>query len=137
MGAKIVTSHNKMPAQKPQRRRPITYATAAGAVSLILPVATLVRLYARTGVLLPSVYITVMSGVTFLLYGYDKMQARNLQWRMKETTLHTFALLGGWPGALIGQHFFQHKTRKTKFQVPFWAIVSLWQIGLLASWKGG
>jgi uncharacterized membrane protein YsdA (DUF1294 family) len=42
-------------------------------------------------------------------------------------TLHFLALVGGWPGALVGMHFFQHKTRKTGFLVPFWGIVVGWQ----------
>ena len=64
------------------------------------------------------------------------MQARHMEWRVKEVTLHTFGLLGGWPGALAGMHFFQHKTRKTAFQLPFWAIVSIWQFVWWAMWNG-
>ena len=70
-------------------------------------------------------------------YGYDKMQARHQDWRVKETTLHMFAILGGWPGALAGMHFFQHKTRKTAFQIPFWTIVVGWQAVWLLVWMGG
>ena len=83
----------------------------------------LLRLYATHGSLMPVVYTALVSALTFLFYGYDKMQARNLEWRVKEVTLHTLALLGGWPGALAGMHYFQHKTRKTRFQVWFWMIV--------------
>lgn len=86
--------------------------------------------------LLPLGYHCVISSLTFLLYGYDKMQARNLEWRIKEVTLHTMELLGGWPGALIGQHYFQHKTRKTAFQIPFWTIVMVWQVVWWAVWTG-
>lgn len=82
--------------------------------------------------LAPTIYTCVLSLVTFLFYGYDKMQARNLQWRVKEVTLHALAFCGGWPGALIGMHYFQHKTRKTRFQLVFWGIVLGWQ-GI--SWK--
>lgn len=38
-----------------------------------------------------------------------------------------FELLGGWPGALIAQQKFRHKTRKVSFQVVFWAIVLVHQ----------
>lgn len=69
----------------------------------------------------------MISGVTFFFYGYDKMQARNLEWRVKETTLHVLALSGGWPGALAGQHYFQRKTRKSGFMAVFWGIVVGWQ----------
>lgn len=69
-----------------------------------------------------------MSIATFLLYGYDKIQSRNLEWRVKERTLHVMGLLGGWPGAIVGMHYFQHKTRKTAFLVGSWIIVGLWQV---------
>jgi uncharacterized membrane protein YsdA (DUF1294 family) len=84
-------------------------------------------MYTRTGLLVPLAYISIISAVTFLFYGYDKLQARNLEWRVRETTLHVLAILGGWPGALVGQHYFQHKTRKTAFLLPFWAIILGWQ----------
>ena len=37
--------------------------------------------------------------------------------------LHMLEALGGWPGALVGQRWFRHKTRKARFQGVFWAIV--------------
>ena len=123
------------PPRRPQRRRPLTVATVVGALSLVLPSASLGRLCFSTGSLLPTLYTGAVSAVTFLLYGYDKMQARNLEWRVKETTLHTLALLGGWPGALAGMHYFQHKTRKTAFQVPFWIIVVGWQVVWWMVWR--
>ncbi|KAF2253243.1 DUF1294-domain-containing protein [Trematosphaeria pertusa] len=126
-----------MPPRRPHRHRPLTAATAVGACSLVLPTVTLVRLYANTGSLFPFAYTSVVSGITFLLYGYDKMQARNLEWRVKEATLHILEVLGGWPGALVGQHYFQHKTKKTTFQIPFWMIVLGWQVVWWAVWSGG
>ncbi|KAF3051536.1 hypothetical protein E8E11_008591 [Didymella keratinophila] len=118
----------------PRRHRPLTLATLAGLTSLILPSITLARLYSNGPMLksslLPIAYTCSVSGLTFLIYGYDKMQARNLEWRVSEWTLHLLGLLGGWPGALVGMHFFQHKTQKTKFLVPFWMIVLGWQSAL-------
>lgn len=116
-----------MAPRRPQSHHPITPATLIGIISLILPLITLVRLYTTSGTFLPTLYTFVVSGITFMLYGYDKMQARNSMWRVKEATLHTFAILGGWPGALAGMHYFQHKTRKTAFLVPFWGVVVVWQ----------
>lgn len=120
-----------MPARPRPRHRPVTLATLAGFASLILPSLTLARLYTIHPVskssLLPAVYAAFISGATFLTYGYDKMQARNLEWRVSELTLHFLGLLGGWPGALVGMHFFQHKTRKISFLIPFWGIVMGWQ----------
>ena len=44
-------------------------------------------------------------------------------WRVREATLHTLALLGGVPGALVGSRVFHHKTRKLRFRLVTWAIV--------------
>jgi uncharacterized membrane protein YsdA (DUF1294 family) len=119
------------------RRRPFTLATIAGAFSLVLPTCTLIRLYASTHSILPLAWTGVASGITFFFYGYDKMQARNMEWRVREVTLQTLALVGGWPGALIGMHYFQHKTRKTGFQVVFWATVLVWEGIWWSLWTGG
>ena len=43
--------------------------------------------------------------------------------RTSESTLHSVDLLGGWPGALIAQQQFRHKTVKTSFQQIFWVTV--------------
>jgi len=56
-------------------------------------------------------------------YGWDKRRARLQGWRLPESTLHLLELLGGWPGALIAQRLFRHKTRKLPFQIAFWLIV--------------
>src|SRR3954454_9085302 len=73
-----------------------------------------------------AVYVTVvgvMSLATFLVYGFDKRQAVNGGRRVSERTLHLMAFLGGWPGALIGQQQFRHKTQKVAFRIVFWIVV--------------
>ena len=65
----------------------------------------------------------VMSAVTFVTYGVDKSAARRGTWRVPESTLHLLALACGWPGALLGQRFFRHKTRKQPFRTIFWSNV--------------
>jgi uncharacterized membrane protein YsdA (DUF1294 family) len=65
------------------------------------------------------------SAVAFLAYEFDKSAARNDQWRTKESTLHFFALAGGWPGALTAQKLLRHKSKKQSFQIVFWATVVL------------
>ena len=51
---------------------------------------------------------------------------------MSERTLHLMAFLGGWPGALIGQRQFRHKTQKVSFRIVFWILVVL-HVGLVAA----
>jgi len=63
--------------------------------------------------------------VAFVAYALDKSAARNDQWRTKESTLHLFALAGGWPGALAAQRLLRHKSSKRSFQFVFWVTVIL------------
>jgi uncharacterized membrane protein YsdA (DUF1294 family) len=67
----------------------------------------------------------VASIVTFIAYAFDKSAARNDQWRTQESTLHLFALIGGWPGALAAQRLLRHKSKKQSFQIQFWITVVL------------
>jgi uncharacterized membrane protein YsdA (DUF1294 family)/cold shock CspA family protein len=63
--------------------------------------------------------------VTFVAYHIDKSAARNDQRRTQESTLHFFALIGGWPGALAAQRLLRHKSKKLSFQIVFWITVVL------------
>lgn len=67
----------------------------------------------------------VASAVAFVAYALDKSAAKNDQWRTQESTLHLFALAGGWPGALVAQRLLRHKTKKQSFQIVFWVTVFL------------
>lgn len=69
--------------------------------------------------------VFVMSVVCFTAYGLDKRRAVNGNRRVPENTLHILALLGGWPGALLGQRQFRHKTQKMSFLIVFWLVVVL------------
>jgi uncharacterized membrane protein YsdA (DUF1294 family)/cold shock CspA family protein len=65
------------------------------------------------------------SVVAFFAYAFDKSAASKNQWRTQESTLHLFALLGGWPGALTAQRLLRHKSAKESFQTAFWFTVAL------------
>jgi uncharacterized membrane protein YsdA (DUF1294 family)/cold shock CspA family protein len=67
----------------------------------------------------------VASIVSFFAYAFDKSAAQRNQWRTQESTLHLFALIGGWPGALAAQRLLRHKSAKTSFQAIFWITVVL------------
>jgi uncharacterized membrane protein YsdA (DUF1294 family)/cold shock CspA family protein len=77
-----------------------------------------------------SVVYVIASLLAFLLYAFDKAAAMNKRWRTKESTLLLVGLLGGWPGALIAQGMFRHKSSKAAFLVPFWISVALNCAGL-------
>lgn len=81
----------------------------------------------RMGTALPLAIYAGASLLTFFLYWRDKHSALTDRWRTPETTLHFFELVGGWPGALLAQQLFRHKTRKLSYQVAFWLIVAAHQ----------
>ena len=55
--------------------------------------------------------------INFLLFGYDKFQAKKGGWRIPERLLLSLSLLGGGIGGLAGMLVFRHKTRKTYFWI--------------------
>lgn len=67
----------------------------------------------------------VMSAIAFVAYGMDKAAANAGRWRTPESTLHFLGLACGWPGALLAQRLFRHKSRKREFQVVFWVTVAI------------
>jgi uncharacterized membrane protein YsdA (DUF1294 family) len=62
-------------------------------------------------------YLILINVATFLLYGIDKGRARKDQWRIPESRLILFAVLGGSIGAFLGMHIWHHKTKHLKFTV--------------------
>nr|CAP48497.1 putative integron gene cassette protein [uncultured bacterium] len=68
-------------------------------------------------------FYLIASAATFGAYFLDKSAAIRGSWRTSESTLHLFALVGGWPGALIAQNRLRHKSRKQPFRAIFWATV--------------
>ena len=97
------------------------------------PIAALVLLALSGGVpwLLP-VFVASASLVAFALYWLDKSAARAGRSRVAEATLHFWSLVGGWPGALLAQQWFRHKTRKPPFRRTFYLTVVL-NLGLFAA----
>ncbi|QDW66861.1 DUF1294 domain-containing protein [Luteimonas granuli] len=74
--------------------------------------------------LLVAAYLA-LSVVSYLMYRSDKVAAQRNAQRTPEASLHLMDLLGGWPGALIAQQQFRHKTAKRSFQLVFWITVVL------------
>jgi uncharacterized membrane protein YsdA (DUF1294 family) len=92
------------------------------ASALFLALLVVLRVLGELPTLLLAGYV-VLSAVAFALYGADKSAAKRGTWRISESTLHTVALLGGWPGALVGRQVFRHKTVKQPFRTVFWVTV--------------
>lgn len=71
------------------------------------------------------VIYAVASIACFSGYGLDKAAASQKQWRVSETILLLVGLVGGWPGAILAQEVFRHKTQKKTFRTLFWMSVGI------------
>ena len=87
-------------------------------------------------VLPPAVALVylIASVAAVVAYGIDKSAAQTGAWRTSERTLHVLALIGGWPGALIAQRLFRHKSRKPSFQLVFWTTAAINCVVLVWLW---
>lgn len=70
-------------------------------------------------------YPLVINLLAFSLMGTDKTNARKGKRRIPEATLFLTALLGGSLGAVVGMHFFRHKTKHWYFAVGMPLILIL------------
>lgn len=61
-----------------------------------------------------------ISIITFILFGYDKAQAKRGGQRIPEKTLLLISIFGGALGGLLGMQIFRHKTK----HLHFWLILS-------------
>lgn len=93
-------------------------------VALFTVFSILSVLFKTLPVLVPGGYL-LLSLITFTIYAMDKSAAIKGHWRTPESTLHLFALAGGWPGALIAQQKLRHKSSKQAFRFVFWITVAL------------
>ena len=98
------------------------------AILCALPLFGSLSMWLRGVSLIPLAAYGVISVLAFFLYWSDKRKARADHWRTPENVLHALEFAGGWPGALLAQQVFRHKTRKISFQLVFWLIVLLHQV---------
>jgi uncharacterized membrane protein YsdA (DUF1294 family) len=77
------------------------------------------------------IVLAVLQLAAFGLFWFDKTQARNGDWRVRELTLLAVALFGGL-GAWLGQHLLRHKTRKEPFRTLLGGVLVLHLAGVAA-----
>ncbi|HEO9145557.1 MULTISPECIES: DUF1294 domain-containing protein [Enterobacter] len=87
----------------------------------------LLLILAAVGSILTSypvvMWLLLINVLTMVMYGADKMAARKGMRRVPEATLLVFGVTGGWPGAILGQQLFRHKTQKQPFKTYFFISV--------------
>ena len=89
-----------------------------------------------------AIWFLLINVLTMIIYGADKMAARKGMRRIPEVTLLVFGIVGGWPGAIMGQQIFRHKTQKQPFKtwflltvvVSILATVALYHFGFIVRW---
>jgi len=94
-------------------------------ILIIICFSIYVLYFTIMGVLPPFVILVylVMGILTYFIYSEDKAKAIDDEYRTSEQRLLSLSFFGGWMGALIAQHKFRHKTKKTSFQISFWTTV--------------
>jgi len=104
-------------------------------VAALFLTALLISYWAQISPLIIVLLYFSMTAITFITYAIDKSRAKHNKWRIKEVTLHVMSLIGGWPGAILGQEFLRHKTVKGRFRIIFYMTVlgNLFVLALLYS----
>lgn len=73
-------------------------------------------------------WLVAANTITFILYGYDKAQAKRGGGRVPEVVLHGAALAGGFVGGWAGMFAFRHKTQHLNFKIVLAAATVLWVV---------
>ena len=126
-----MNQRSKAPPERRAEKSPVRLLKFKLAMFVLLcgmPLYGVIALGLRGGSWLAIAAYPLLSLAAFALYGYDKKQARDQGQRVPEKVLHAVEVAGGWPGALVAQQVFRHKTRKVSYQLVFWLIVAVHQL---------
>lgn len=82
-----------------------------------------------------SLYVIIISLITFIIFGADKKRARRHEWRIPEKVLFMLAIIGGSIGAMIGMIAFHHKTKKWYFKIGMPLILAVQSVIVWAAFR--
>ena len=85
--------------------------------ALVAGVLVAVALAVATGVSVIVAYVLGLGLITFLAYGYDKLQAIRGGRRVPEAALRLLSVIGGALGGWAGMLILRHKTQHTRFWI--------------------
>lgn len=84
---------------------------------------TYIALYYLTSLNLYLIWLIAAGLSTFVMYGFDKLEATRFgseaKHRVPKRLLHLLALVGGFGGGWLGMFLFWHKIR----QLDFWVVL--------------
>lgn len=75
-------------------------------------------------------YLGLINIISFMVYGIDKLKAKQGKWRIPEATLLLLAIIGGSIGAWCGVKAWHHKTLHKKFRYGIPLIIAI-QIAMI------
>ena len=75
-------------------------------------------------------YLGLINIISFMVYGIDKLKAKQGKWRIPEATLLLLAIIGGSIGAWCGVKVWHHKTLHKKFRYGIPLIIAI-QIAMI------
>ena len=70
-------------------------------------------------------YLGLINIISFMVYGIDKLKAKQGKWRIPEATLLLLAIIGGSIGAWCGVKVWHHKTLHKKFRYGIPLIIAI------------
>jgi len=76
-------------------------------------------------------WISLATLIALIIMGIDKLAARFHKRRISEGALWLTAIVGGFPGIILGALMFHHKVRKRSFWIPIAIAVVLWAAAFL------
>ena len=78
-------------------------------------------------------YLLIVNVLAFIIYGFDKYQARKAGRRIPEATLLIWAGIGGSIGAWMGMKLWHHKTlhKKFKYGIPILITMQVAFVGYM------
>lgn len=112
--------------QRRGRRSPFT---TFGLIAVVICVLFGIVLVQQLELSWYPAWITAASLTTFLLYGFDKWQAKAGGPRVPELVLHSLSLAGGFIGGWTGMLWWRHKTQHPSFTLVL-LISSLLHAGI-------
>jgi len=116
-------THNRQ-APRGSKRRSGSGAGAYLAIPAFLVVYLVVNAVWPLPIWVAGVYLAASVGC-FVAYAVDKSAATAGRWRVSESALLVWGVVGGWPGAIVAQQTLRHKTKKASFRAAFWGTVVL------------
>jgi uncharacterized membrane protein YsdA (DUF1294 family)/cold shock CspA family protein len=117
------------------RRRPDSPAQWGTATYFAIPAFLLLYLCVAIVWRVPDWVAALYVGASVLcliVYVVDKSAAVAGRRRVSEATLLFLGLVGGWPGAIVAQQVFRHKSIKGEFRSAFWGSVMFNVLGFIA-----